>query len=195
MATIGIIIGAMVMWGVALGLLGGALVNPWIVGAVGFGVAAIVFPLFLRTVAAGEHIGVWKRILRIGVYFLLVVPAIVSAIMGINLAGGRESVEVKAEIASKQTKKVNDYRRIGRNRRVYTGSHNDYYLRLRLPDGRGIDRRVNAGVYAVSSVGNKVTVRYHRGLLGMDVVDSVGRIEKPRKARKPHFRRRTRSEQ
>ena len=189
MTTIGIVLCVMVLWGLAIGLLGGALVNPWLIGAIGFGLAAMIFPLFLRWVAGENAGGTGRRILRISIYFLLVVPTAISAIMGLNLAGGGEPVTVRAEIASKLTKKVNDYRRVGRNRRVYTGSHNDYYLRLRLPDGREIDRRVNAGVYAATRSGGSATVRYHRGLFGIDVIDSVGVSVKQRGPGKKHVRR------
>lgn len=184
MTTIGIVLCAMVLWGLAIGLLGGTLVNPWIIGAIGFGLAAMIFPLFLRKIADENAGGTGRRVLRISIYFLLAVPTAISAIMGLNLAGGGEPVTVRAEIASKLTKEVNDYRQVGR-RRVYRGSHNDYYLRLRLPDGREIDRRVNAGVYATTRSGGSATVRYHRGLFGIDVIDSVGVPKSSAKVRRP----------
>lgn len=188
MATIGVVLCAMVLWGLAIGLLEGALVNPWIIGAIGFGLAAMIFPLFLRKIADENAGGTGRRVLRISIYFLLVVPTAISAIMGLNLAGGGEPVTVRAEIASKLTKEVNDYRHVGR-RRVYRGSHNDYYLRLRLPDGREIDRRVNAGVYATTRSGGGATVRYHRGLFGIDVIDSIGVSVKSRGSGKKRVRR------
>lgn len=184
MTTIGIVLCAMVLWGLAIGLLGGTLVNPWIIGAIGFGLAAMIFPLFLRKIADENAGGTGRRVLRISIYFLLAVPTAISAIMGLNLAGGGEPVTVRAEIASKLTKEVNDYRHVGR-RRVYRGSHNDYYLRLRLPDGREIDRRVNAGVYATTRSGGGATVRYHRGLFGIDVIDSIGMPKSSAKVRRP----------
>lgn len=184
MTTIGIVLCAMVLWGLAIGLLGGALVNPWIIGAIGFGLAAMIFPLFLRKIADENAGGTGRRVLRISIYFLLAVPTAISAIMGLNLAGGGEPVTVRAEIASKLTKEVNDYRHVGR-RRVYRGSHNDYYLRLRLPDGREIDRRVATGVYATTRSGGGATVRYHRGLFGIDVIDSIGVPKSSAKVRRP----------
>lgn len=169
------VIGAGLLWGIAMALLSDTVVNPWLPAGTGFAFGALCLPpavslvMRCRTCRPSRFVMVLDTLL----YFAFMIPLGMVLMLGINSMTAKSSeMRMTEVVVAKHSETGSRYRTVGR-RRVYQGEEHRYYVDLILPGGHTKKIRVATGRYVRTRSGRHSEVGLRRGCFGFDVIDSI----------------------
>lgn len=98
-------------------------------------------------------------------------------LLGINYFGADDSTlhEERVALLSRHSEKHYRQRRVGRNRYVRGDPYYQYYMTVRLADGREKELSITRNYYHNIARHDSVTLRLENGMLGLPVIRRKGR--------------------